>query len=106
MKKIRYLGPADQVNVAPYGPHRRGEVKDYPDDFAMHLIRTSHRQHFEIAQDSIEERPDNAEPGEQINGDTLDGDKLEPALEITKEEKKTAPIKKPPVRKHTKKGKR
>jgi|GEM_PF-3563333 len=45
--KIKYLGPGAAVDVAPYGRHAAGEVKEYPDDFAEELLATSHRQQFE-----------------------------------------------------------
>ena len=45
--KIRYLGPQPRVSVGPYGPHMRGEVKDYPDGFGEELLATSRRQRFE-----------------------------------------------------------
>jgi len=45
--KIKYLGPSDEVIVAPYGPHRKGDVKEYPDDFAEELLATSIKQKFE-----------------------------------------------------------
>jgi len=45
--QIKYLGPSGDVNVAPYGPHRKGDVKEYPDDFAEELLATSIKQKFE-----------------------------------------------------------
>jgi len=45
--QIKYLGPSDEVNVAPHGPHRKGDVKEYPDDFAEELLATSIKQKFE-----------------------------------------------------------
>ena len=45
--KIKYLGPPPEVNVAPYGPHKQDEVKEYPDEFAEDLLATSKKQHFE-----------------------------------------------------------
>lgn len=47
--KIKYLGPSESVNVAPYGPHRKGEEKDYPDEFAEELLATSKKQKFKAA---------------------------------------------------------
>lgn len=44
--KIKYLGPSSSVNVAPYGPHPKGQVVDYPDDFAEELLATSKKQRF------------------------------------------------------------
>lgn len=93
MKKIRYLGPSDEVNVAPNGPHRRGEVKEYPDDFGMHLIRTSHRQRFEIVQEDGGAKPTPK--------------KTEPVTEKPEQVKDQAPKKTLFVGKHDKKkGKR
>jgi len=48
--RIKYNGPAEQVNVAGYGPHRLGEEKEYPDDFAAELLDTSSRQMFEVVE--------------------------------------------------------
>jgi len=45
--KIKYLGPRAAVEVAPFGPHGIGEIKDYPDEFAEELLKTSKRQEFE-----------------------------------------------------------
>lgn len=55
--KIKYLGPSPEVNIEPYGPHRKDEAKDYPDDFGQELLATSKRQKFE----EIIEAPDKAE---------------------------------------------
>jgi len=44
--RIRYEGPCDKVNVAPYGEHAKGQVKEYPEDFAKELIKTSEFQKF------------------------------------------------------------
>ena len=49
--QIKYLGPGDWVNVAPYGQHTKDRVKDYPDDFGAELLATSRRQKFEAAED-------------------------------------------------------
>jgi len=49
--KIIYLGPSRAVNVAPYGPHARGEVKDYPDEFGEELLATSKKQRFKAVED-------------------------------------------------------
>ena len=53
--QIKYLGPSGDVNVAPYGPHRKGDVKEYPDDFARELLATSIKQQFEPVGDWEEE---------------------------------------------------
>lgn len=45
--KIKYLGPSPVVIVAPYGDHRKDEIKDYPDEFGENLIATSKKQRFE-----------------------------------------------------------
>jgi len=45
--KVKYLGPRDAVNVEPYGPHKKNEVKEYPGDFARELLATSVKQRFE-----------------------------------------------------------
>jgi hypothetical protein len=45
--KIIYHGPQDKVNVAPYGEHFKGQVKEYPDPFGRELLETSRRQQFE-----------------------------------------------------------
>ncbi len=45
--KIKYTGPADAVNVVGYGPHLRGEIREYPDEFAAGLLASSVRQRFE-----------------------------------------------------------
>jgi len=45
--KIKYLGPSPVVKIAPYGDHRKDEVKDYPDEFGEDLLATSKKQKFE-----------------------------------------------------------
>lgn len=45
--KIKYLGPSDSVNVAPFGEHPKGKVKWYPDEFGKELLETSKKQKFE-----------------------------------------------------------
>ncbi|MDF1592594.1 MAG: HeH/LEM domain-containing protein [Desulfobacterales bacterium] len=45
--KIKYLGPSESVNVGAYGPHKKDEAKDYPDDFGKELLATSKKQKFE-----------------------------------------------------------
>lgn len=45
--KIKYLGPSESVNVGGFGPHRKGEVKDYPEDMAADLLTSSKKQKFE-----------------------------------------------------------
>lgn len=44
--RIQYEGPRASIRVTPYGAHKKGAVKDYPDDFGEALIRTSKRQKF------------------------------------------------------------
>lgn len=46
--KVKYMGPLDSIDVGGFGPHKKGEVKEYPDDAAMELVETSKRQIFEI----------------------------------------------------------
>ena len=46
MMKIKYLGPSDSVEVGGFGPHLRGEVKDYPEEAGRELLATSKRQQF------------------------------------------------------------
>lgn len=45
--EIKYLGPSDAVNIAPFGSHRKDEVKSYPDVFAKDLLATSKKQRFQ-----------------------------------------------------------
>ena len=45
--KIKYLGPMDAVNVGGFGPHRKGEVKDYPKTAGEALLASSRKQKFE-----------------------------------------------------------
>jgi hypothetical protein len=49
--RIEYLGPGDAVNVGGHGPHRRGEIKDYPDDVGAELLATSKKQRFAAVED-------------------------------------------------------
>jgi len=49
---VVYLGPSPFVNVAPYGPHDKDAVVDYPESVAKELIETSQRQQFEPAKAS------------------------------------------------------
>lgn len=44
--KIKYDGPRHVVGVAGFGDHKKGEVKDYPDEIAEELLATSTRQRF------------------------------------------------------------
>ena len=46
--KLRYLGPRQSVGVGGFGLHIAGEVRDYPEEFAFELLRTSVRQRFEL----------------------------------------------------------
>lgn len=46
--KIKYNGPGAFVMVEPHGMHKKGEVKEYPDDFGANLIETSRKQKFEV----------------------------------------------------------
>ena len=45
--EVKYCGPRDEIEVAPYGPHRKDAVEEYPDDFARELLATSKKQRFE-----------------------------------------------------------
>jgi len=51
MTIIKYLGPSDSVEVAPYGTHDLGREKEYPDEFAADLLETSNNQQFEEVDD-------------------------------------------------------
>jgi len=53
--KIKYLGPSPSVNVAPYGAHKKEEIKDYPDKFGEALLATSKKQKFE-AVDALQKK--------------------------------------------------
>lgn len=44
---VIYLGPSESVNVAPFGDHRKGQLKQYPDEFGADLIATSKKNKFE-----------------------------------------------------------
>ena len=55
--QVRYLGPGDEVNVAPYGPQRKGAAKEYPKKFAEELLATSVKQRFE-AVSAGEQKPE------------------------------------------------
>jgi len=55
--KIKYLGPSPSVNVAPYGAHKKNEIKDYPDEFGVDLLKTSKKQIFEAVGGAITETP-------------------------------------------------
>jgi len=46
--KIKYNGPQEKVAVPPHGAHERGEIRDYPDDFARKLLESSRKQQFEV----------------------------------------------------------
>lgn len=45
---IRYDGPMSWVIVEPFGPHKQGEVKDYPEACALDLLATSKKQKFTV----------------------------------------------------------
>jgi hypothetical protein len=47
MAKIIYRGPSPEVNVGLFGPHRRDEIKEYPDHVAAELLATGVKQKFE-----------------------------------------------------------
>lgn len=49
---IKYIGPADSVNVAPFGNHAKGATKYYPDEFGQELLKTSKKQKFEKVKDN------------------------------------------------------
>jgi len=55
--KVKYLGPRESINVHPYGPHAKDEVKNYPDDFAHDLVDGSSRQQFEAVGGKTDEKP-------------------------------------------------
>lgn len=64
---IVYLGPYESVNVAPYGDHRKGQLKQYPDEFGADLIATSRKNRFESVTHEpkpkkVETKPDWVEP--------------------------------------------
>jgi hypothetical protein len=46
MMRVKYLGPRDSIAVGGFGPHREGEIKDYPDAVGEELL-TGKRQKFE-----------------------------------------------------------
>lgn len=43
---IMYNGPREEIDLPPHGKHKRGEVKDYPEAYALDLLATSKRQLF------------------------------------------------------------
>lgn len=49
--KVKYLGPRDSVNVGEFGPHAKGQVKNYKKEIAEELVKTANRQSFEIVED-------------------------------------------------------
>lgn len=51
--KIIYLGPSESVNVAPYGNHRKNEMKNYSDEFGADLLLSSKMQRFEEVKKEI-----------------------------------------------------
>lgn len=56
--KIKYLGPRDQVIVAPYGQHWQGEIKDYPDKFGEELLASMKTNRFEeVKEAAVLEKP-------------------------------------------------
>lgn len=48
MKKVKFIGPSKAINVGDYGPHKKDEVKEYPDDVADELVQTARRNLFEF----------------------------------------------------------
>jgi hypothetical protein len=44
--KIKYLGPSPSVIVAPFGEHKKDEIKEYPKVFGEELLATSQKQKF------------------------------------------------------------
>ena len=68
--QIKYLGPSEAVNVASYGSHRKGDVKEYPDDFAEELLRTSKKQQFEVMGERSKPEPEpEPEPENEIKSE-------------------------------------
>ena len=57
---IKYLGPSESVNVEPYGPHRKDEAKEYPDEFAEELLATSKKQKFKAEKAPAKKDGDNS----------------------------------------------
>lgn len=55
---IIYLGPSESVNVGSYGDHRKGQLKQYPDDFGADLIATSIKNRFEAVPTEQEQQKD------------------------------------------------
>lgn len=51
MKSIKYLGPRAEIEVQGFGPHRRGQTKEYPDTVADELVATAVRQRFELVEE-------------------------------------------------------
>ena len=55
MRKIRYDGPCDWVNVGPHGQHHRDQVKEYPSKYAEELLVTSKKQQFvDVTEDEMQ----------------------------------------------------
>jgi hypothetical protein len=48
MPRVVYNGPGGFVLVGQYGPHCRGQVKEYPDDVALDLVQNSERHSFAL----------------------------------------------------------
>ena len=48
--KIKYLGPSPFVNTGGFGPHYRGEVKEYPEEVGKEILTTSKKQRFELVE--------------------------------------------------------
>lgn len=49
--QIRYDGPRSDIEVGGFGSHKKGKIKEYPDEFGEALLAASVRQIF-VAVDS------------------------------------------------------
>jgi len=67
--QVKYLGPSGEVNVVPYGPHRKGDVEEYPDDFAEELLATSKKQKFKAVGGRSEPEPESESETEEKEGE-------------------------------------
>ena len=113
--KIKYLGPSASINVAPFGPHARGEEKEYPDDFGADLIATSKKQQFEVVAPPVgaghaRDLESTTESTENTEKQEAQGDKKPSSVKLPiddcrlpiKNEAQSAPVKSPIINRKSK----
>ncbi len=88
--RVKYLGPSPEVNVAPYGPHSKGEAKEYPDEFGGELLATSKKQKFAVAETDAEKAKKEADAKKKAEAEAKKKTEAEAKKKAGAEAKKEA----------------